>query len=366
MTDRVKNILVCIIMAVLVLTISVFAVLKPETKISASERRKMATLPVFSIDEVLSGRYMDEFEDYVKDQFPFRESFRTVKALSATKLFGKKDNNGIYLAEGHASALEYPMDEDSVNNAIIKLDTVYERYIAGKDINVYLSVIPDKNYFLAEKNGYPALDYDEMILQFTNGLSYMEYIDITENLCIDDYYKTDTHWRQESITDVAGLLKEKMGVDTETEYSITKTEVPFYGVYKGQSAMNLNADEICYLSNYTIENFRCYDYQNGKVIPVYDLEKINSDDMYELYLGGPLSLITIENNEADNERELIVFRDSFGSSIGPLLAEGYKKVTLIDIRYMRSDILDRFVDFNDQDVLFLYSTMVINNSETLK
>lgn len=366
MTDRVKNVLVCIIMAVLVLTLSISAILKPEIKISASERRKLASLPVLSVDEVLTGRYMDGFEEYAKDQFPLREGFRTVKALVATRLFGKKDNNGIYVADDHASALEYPMDEDSVDNAIKKLDAVYESYISDKDMNVYLSVIPDKNYFLAEKNGYPALDYGEMVLQLTNGLPYMEYIDITENLCIDDYYRTDTHWKQEKITDVADLLKKRMGVETETEYGITKIEVPFYGVYKGQSAMNLQADEICYLSNDIIDNYRCYDYQNDKEIAVYDLEKINSDDMYELYMGGPLSLVTIENNKVENDKELIVFRDSFGSSIGPLLAEAYKKVTLIDIRYMRSDILDRFVDFTNQDVLFLYSTMVINNSETFK
>ena len=85
-----------------------------------------------------------------------------------------------------------------------------------------------------------------------------------------------------------------------------------------------------------------------------------------MFLSGSLSLITIENPNATTDKELVIFRDSFGSSIAPLLVEGYAKVTLVDIRYVASDLVGRFVDFENQDVLFLYSTLVLNNSVTLK
>ena len=61
-----------------------------------------------------------------------------------------------------------------------------------------------------------------------------------------------------------------------------------------------------------------------------------------------------------------MFRDSFGSSLAPLLLEGYARVTLVDIRYISPALLDRFISFADQDVLFLYSTSVLNSSETIK
>ena len=85
-----------------------------------------------------------------------------------------------------------------------------------------------------------------------------------------------------------------------------------------------------------------------------------------MFLGGPLSLVTIENENAKTDKELIIFRDSFGSSIAPLFVEGYKKITLVDIRYMHPNLLDNYIEFNSQDVLFLYSTSVLNNSETIK
>ena len=36
------------------------------------------------------------------------------------------------------------------------------------------------------------------------------------------------------------------------------------------------------------------------------------------------------------------------------------------VRYLSSQLLDKFVEFNGQDVLFLYSTLVLNNSNTIK
>ena len=63
---------------------------------------------------------------------------------------------------------------------------------------------------------------------------------------------------------------------------------------------------------------------------------------------------------ATSDKELIVFRDSFASSMVPLLLENYKTVTLVDIRYMSTQVLGNFIDFHGQDVLFLYSTTVLN------
>ena len=85
-----------------------------------------------------------------------------------------------------------------------------------------------------------------------------------------------------------------------------------------------------------------------------------------MYLNGSRSLITIESPNAAGDKELVIFRDSFGSSIAPILLESYSKITLVDIRYLQSSLVGRFVDFDSQDVLFLYSVPVLNNSETMK
>ena len=83
-------------------------------------------------------------------------------------------------------------------------------------------------------------------------------------------------------------------------------------------------------------------------------------DPYEFFLSGPISLLTMENPATEGSRELILFRDSFGSSIAPLLLDGYSKITLVDIRYIHPDLLGKFIDFQGCDVLFLYSSLVLN------
>ena len=100
------------------------------------------------------------------------------------------------------------------------------------------------------------------------------------------------------------------------------------------------------------------------------MQKAAGKDPYEIYLSGPLSLLTIKNpkvsctkNQKKNEKpkKLVIFRDSFGSSLAPLFISGYSQITLIDIRYIQPEVLGRFVDFKNCDILFLYSTLVLNN-----
>ena len=166
--------------------------------------------------------------------------------------------------------------------------------------------------------------------------------------------------------DVAAKIGSAMGITVSDEYETRVLEDDFYGVYFGQSALNLPGEQLPYLTNETLEQCRVYNYENNQTLGIYDMEKAEGDDPYEIFLSGPVSLLTIENPTADTDKELVVFRDSFGSSLVPLLAEGYAKITLVDIRYIQSEFLGNYIDFTDKDVLFLYSTVVLTNSETLK
>ena len=90
-------------------------------------------------------------------------------------------------------------------------------------------------------------------------------------------------------------------------------------------------------------------------------------DPYEMFLSGSESIVIIENPNSKTDKELIIFRDSFGSSLAPLFAEGYKKITVFDIRYMlSSSYVSAFANFENSDVLFIYSTALLNNSTALK
>lgn len=361
-----KNIALVVMTAAFLCAFMLWGVLKDADAESVSERRPLAALPPLSAESVLSGKFMSDYEAYTLDQFPLRDRFRAVKAFTVFYVLGQKDNNRIYLEDGYASKLEYPMDEDSIAYAAERFRFVYDRYLADQGGKVYLSVIPDKNYFMARQSGHPSIDYEEFIAAVRRRVDFAEYIDIAGLLELSDYYRTDTHWRQEKITDVARRLAGGMGVPLSGEYTVNRVDAPFYGVYYGQSALPLPADTLYYLDNAVLSACKVYDYEAGTYTSVYDLDKTGEKDPYEMFLSGPKSLLAIENPNARADRELIVFRDSFGSSVAPLLAEGYAKITLVDIRYLSPQMLDRFISFAGQDVLFLYSVSVLNNSITIK
>ncbi len=357
-----RNYVTILLVGIVFALLCACAWLKPDTEHSVSERRKLKQMPELSIATILSGKFMGEFESYSLDQFPFRDEFRSFKALTSVK----SDNNGIYVVDGVINDMDYPMNEDNLVNAGNRFQNVYEMLLKDKGCDLYFSIIPDKNYFYAQENGYLAYDYSAMVESMREKTDYMTYIDIFPLLRGDSYYKTDTHWKQESILPVAEELLSAMGNSVHATYTNHRAEGDFYGVYYGQAALPLAPEAIQYLTNDVIDGFKVFDFEHSKEIPVYDESMMQANDPYELFLGGPLSLVTIENEKSENNDHLVVFRDSFGSSLAPLLAQGYEKTTLIDIRYLQPAILKNMVDFTDADVLFIYSSMVLNHSETLK
>ena len=229
-------------------------------------------------------------------------------------------------------------------------------------MNIYYSIIPDKSYFLDDS--YLKMDYQEMQKIIDSNLKSAQYIDICKELSKEDYYKTDIHWKQENLKKVVNKIENEMKLKDTSKIKYEEKEIgEFYGSLYGQLGYEIVPDKIRYLTSDTIEKCTTYNYETKETGEVYDLQKYkNSKDKYDIYLSGPTSLINIENPNASNDKELLLFRDSFGSSIVPLLIENYRKITLIDLRYINSELLTEYIEFKDQDVLFLYSGVVLNQN----
>jgi len=348
----------------------------PKNQFSDAERRPLAQAPEITTDSLLDGKFMAEFEDYTLDQFPMRDTMRQLKSIFHYYVLRQMDNNDIYVEDGHAAKLEYKIDQNTVETLVGFFQKIYERSLKGKADNIYLAIVPDKSYYLAEENGYLSLDYDKFFDLVQKNMPWAENIDLTQSLEITDYYHTDTHWRQEKLFEAANTLCQAMGVTGPNAQDYTKVAVkrPFYGVYYGQAALPMDPDTLYILKNEVLDacttSLAVQDPKTGAVSyeklynSVYDLEREDAKDMYEMFLSGSESLLRIENPNAKTDKELVVFRDSFGSSMVPLLVNDYKTVTLVDIRYISSGMLGRFIDFTGKDVLFLYSTSVLNNPGT--
>lgn len=357
-----------VFLAALWLGLAGFAWLRPADEISGSERRKLAQMPEVSAGSILSGSFMDGFESYTQDQFPLRDSFRTLKSVFHLYALNRQDNNGIYLADGYAAKLEYPLNTASVDHALSVFETIYDTYLAGNGCTVFSAIVPDKGYYLAPEHGYPVMDYGALEEMLRDGMPYASYVNLFDSLTLEDYYRTDTHWRQERLLGTASVLCRAMGVTAPRaeDYTAVAADREFYGVYYGQAALPMEPDTLYTLQSGVLSRCTAYQGVSGETGSVYDESKLSGRDMYDVFLSGAVSVVTVENPDAQTDRELVVFRDSFASAIAPLLVQGYKTVTLVDVRYISTSQLGAYADFAGKDVLFLYSTLVLNNSTALK
>lgn len=335
---------------------SITHILIEDNEISVSERRKLSSFPDFE----LTREYITKMDKYLVEQFPFRDAFRSLKAHFNYNVLGKYDNNGIYIKDNYIYKSNYPTNEKSIHKFINNIE--YFKNILPNE-NMYLMIIPDKNYYLDDYN-FLKIDYDYIYEQI-HSLD-LNIIDIRNTLSINDYYETDTHWRQEHLHKVIKQMSDIMHFTYVDEIYDIDSYDKFYGVYYGESALSRKPETLYYLTNDFIMNARVNYLENNNLHSIYNYDKLNGLDAYEVYLDGASSLIEIYNDMVHSDKELIVFRDSFGSSLVPLLANYYSKITVIDNRYINSNEILKRVDFNNQDILFTYSTLLVNDSGSLK
>jgi hypothetical protein len=345
----------------------------PAASVSAAERRPLAQFASYekwlagstgSYPRTLAG-YFSWLESVLQDQFPGREFFRRVRALTETDVLLEKDTNGYYKQDGSICKLDPTLSEDAVRRSAQRLKAVWETWFSGLDAHAYYAVVPDKSHYAAANR--PHYDLKTLCTLFGGGLpDVFRQIDLSGSLTLADYYRTDPHWRQPALLKAADLLLSSMGAPTASDFSWqTGSAGSFTGSLAGHSALPAKADELQYLTNGVLDGAVVTDCSTGKTMPIYTPAAAGADG-YDLFLGGAQPLLKIDNPAQKNGQQLVIFRDSFGSSLAPLLVPAYSEIIVADIRYIRPEALGNFVSFqNGCDILYLFSSSVLNTAGAL-
>ena len=359
-----KNKILSISFIIIIFSLSIISIILPDKDISETERRYLMHFPILNIETIFNGDFFEEFNTYTVEQFPFREIFIKIKGLATNKLFLKKEENGVFIKDGNFFEIDSSIDDKSIDY-FLELVTKIKNNFSSE--NIYYSIIPDKNYYTKEE--IPKINYNELVKTINKNLQDITYINIFNELSLDSYYKTDIHWKQEKIGEVVKTIALHMNnepIDIKYNKLIYDN---FYGALYGKIPNNEKPDTITYLIDENTINTKVFDYEKNQYYKVYEEQNLKNIDSYDIFLGGAKALLIMENKNSKTDKELVIFRDSFGSSLAPLLLPYYKKITLIDLRYINSDYLinNNLIDFdNKQDILFIYGIPIINNSFTLK
>ena len=271
------------------------------------------------------------------------------------------DENGMYRVEDGLFQYLGKLDTASVDKFAQKLNKLQNDLFTAEN-RVFWAVVPDKSWYAAD-SGYPVLDHAALMERLSPQLPNMTAVPLEDTLDLYSYYRTDRHWRQEKLQPVAHALGEAMGFSVDWESFETNEHEGFLGDYSRR--LQAEPETLYWLTSPSTGAAKVENMQEPDQTDVYDTARLETDVPYDLFLSGATPFEVIRNPQAP-DRELVIFRDSYGSSLAPLLCSEYRTITLIDLRYMFSRLLPEHITFTNQDVLFLYSDWVVNTSAMMR
>lgn len=335
----------------------------PDKEMSEQENRMLAKQPKLTVNNVTSGDFMEQYENYASDQFVGRNMWRSVK-VAISRLGGSRVENGVYIGKNGQLFEEIAVpDQGQMSENITAIKDFAQRY---QDIPVSMILVPDAACVLSDR--LPALaameDQSQMISMVKNemgdSVSWISAVSVLNKHKSEKiYYKTDHHWTSLGAFYVFQEAAPALGIseDVSDDYvSYTVTD-DFNGVLASKSGVGLDEKEqIDIYVPTTGDNDLTVTYvdESRKRTSIYDSSKLETKDQYSVFLGGNSSVVDIKTVSTKSDRLLIV-KDSFADCFVQFLTPFYREIVVVDPRYC-TNTLDEIMDtYRITDVLILYS-----------
>ncbi len=363
MTRR-QSINTIILFCILIFGFTVATLIKPETKHSESENRDLATMPKFSADTLLSGKFEADYETYLTDQFILRDGWIGLKT-AVERLLQKRESKDIYFAdddyliEKHSGT--FTSDTAALNIRV--LQQFAQEYVGqfGQG-RVTFMVVPNAVDILRDKLPPYAAPYDEedyldqIAAELPEGIWFDAGAILREHADEELYYRTDHHWKTLAAFYVYQAWAKRQGyaVPSEDDFQIDTVTEEFEGTVQSKLGIKARADSIeLYLPKddpfYTVE-------KDGSELSyrVYDYTALDTKSKYNVFFGGNYALAKIRTR-AGTGRRILVVKDSYAHCFVPFLIPEFDEIDMLDIRYYNQKLSDLIAEGGYTDLLFLYN-----------
>lgn len=337
--------------------------LTPDKSFSEMENRNLAQKPVVSLNGLLTGKFMSEYESYVTDQFAGRDGWTAAKA-AAELASGKQENNGVYFCGGSTLITRF----DAPDAEKVEKNLTYINKFAGlSSVPVYFGLIPGAATVWADRLPEGAPNYDQKLVidraaQSTAAQFIDLYTPLMEHKGEEIFYRTDHHWTSlgayYGYTGVAGALG--LTPVPLTDYVKTTVSTDFYGTVFSSSGVRWvrpdSMDTYVPEDGVTVTSYT-YDAQGNPVEvarQLYDESFLAKKDKYAMFLGGQQALGVVRTGHTDKPK-LLLIRDSYSDSLVPFLTPHFSEIHLIDLRYYKQSAAQYIQDNGIDTALVLYS-----------
>ena len=354
---------ICVAFAAFLALHTLLFLVVPDRAMSENENRTLQQKPKLTLSAIADGSYMKQYETYLTDQFPNRDGLISFHSFFSS-LLGHREQNGVYLGKrGFLFEAQTPLDEERLQKTT---DAINALMAQEKHAQCAMILAPNSTYVLKKYLPY-GLKMDDQKAQLTtvkNALqgekfSWVSVLKSYEK--VEDpttlYYHTDHHWTTRAALRAFLSLSSKWNLGAkEKSFNIEAVSKKFSGVLAASYGERKIKDvlEICAPKKsegtYTVS----YESQSRVTASVFDTEKLDQRNQYEVFLGGNYDKIVIQTL-AETEDTLLLFKDSFANCLIPMLTPYFTKIVIIDPRYF-SDSLQGIIDDNEfTHILFVYN-----------
>lgn len=364
--NKSKNIvvvLVAITVSMIIITLTLLFVFLDKKEFSDTENRYLEKLPQFSFESLKSGEYIRKLETYLTDHFPFRNEFMFLKT-SALKGIGQNKISGLYLGEDGYLLEEYTVTPESTNIPIDVLNrfndnlpdnTNMSLMLVPTSVEIYSEKLPKYSTNTSQKD---VIEYVYNNINF-DGINVYDYLE-KESTTIDLYYKTDHHWTTFGAYLGYVAYMNYLGIEDLKRPTFEKITDEFYGTFYSKLIDNSLERESMYKLKDDETEYIMKDVATNTVMDtIYEEKWLNEKDKYSYFLGQNKALLEIQNNSMDNNKKILIVKDSYGNSMIPFIAQEYEHVYVIDPRLYRLDVSDYVKENEIEEVLLVYNVKTI-------
>lgn len=348
----------------------------PDKDFSEEENRVLQSVPKFTLDRLIDGRFTADIAEYYADQFPARDIFVGSKAASEIYLFGKRENNSVISAKDEYVIERSDEPSQSVIEQNVKALSDFAARCEAAGVKFTAVAAPRVIDAMYGSITFPAPDSytDEIRETLSNDLSSVGYVDLYDTLGEkissgeQIYYRTDHHWTTLGAYYGYEKLMTELALDAYSVDDFTPELVSseFYGTTWSSAGMKwVSPDEMHFYRYDGDENFKLV--FEGKdetaTYGFYNLDYLSKKDKYGAFLSGNNGRVTITLENGEAREKILIIKDSFAHAMIPFLARDFD-IEMIDLRYYKSSVASLISegDFTRVIAIYNYDSYITENA----
>lgn len=318
--------------------------------------------------------WMDKLELYFSDHLVGREEWVRAKNEIET-LAGKKEINGVYTLDNQMIQVFKETDAETVQKSINAMNAFAANHpdmqcslmLAPTAQELFSSKIPSYAGYLSEKS------FIDDVYKQMNGVTTVDCLSFLSGHESDYvFYRTDHHWTSLGAYYAYCAAAKTLGYSSYglDSFNIETASSSFRGTLYSKTLDNsITPDSIDYYHLASGEPKIKMTINDGRKTTEYDSLYVRSyldvKDKYSSFTGSNSPIVTIET-DIDNGKNLLLVKDSYAHSLVPFLSKHYSKITMVDMRYINTD-LNAFIDVSEyQQTMFMFNVVSFSTDLHLK